>query len=223
MDKGDTKINKFYIVLAVVVIILLIITFLFSGNQINRAVVNSKYLTDGWGDVGDPTYEERFFGLEKQASIKYGLEDDDSAFLRVTTIKTLFKISEEELLEKTDETIIQSASDQNITLNHTSRIEGSRDLANGHKTFYVIYNGSINSNNIYDEVVLIGETWNCAQSGTSIICTGYAKITDSANFLGYNYSSLAKILGDAKGTFESIFNSSEFITQNGLIFNVKCH
>ena len=70
MDKGETRINKFYVILAVLVLILLIITFIFSGNEIVLAVVDSDYLNEGWGDLGEPTYEERFFGLEKQAAAR---------------------------------------------------------------------------------------------------------------------------------------------------------
>ncbi len=225
MDEGEQKINKFYVALAFVVLILLIITFLFSGNQIIRAIVPSDYLTDNWDDLGEATYEERVFGLEKQASIKYGIEDDydNSAFLRVTTFKTIFMVGEDELINKTDNTIIQSSVEKNITLNQSSVLKGSRILRNGHKTSYIIYNGSIFSNNFEEKVVLIGETWNCPSSGTSIICIGYAQITDNENSLGYNYDNLAKIIGDAAGTFVNKFNEYDFIKQDSLIFNVKCH
>ena len=219
MVRGETKINKFYVALAILVVMLIIIAFIFSGNQITRAVVEDKYLTDDWADLGMPTYEEGFFGLEKQASIKYGLEDDaaNSTFLRVITIKTLFMISEDELIEKTEETIIESAVQQNITLDQTSRVKDSRVLANGHKTFYVIYNGSKLSNETYLEVSIIGEAWNCARSGTSIICIGYSEVKNN------DYSSLIKILGDPSGTFSKRFKSPDFANQEGLIFNVKCH
>lgn len=219
MVRGETKINKFYVALAILVVILIIVAFIFSGNQITRAIIEDKYLNDGWADLGVPTYEEGFFGLEKQASIKYGIESDttNSTFLRVITIKTLFMISEEELIEKTEETIIESAVEQNITLDQTSRIKDSRILANGHKTFYVIYNGSKISNDANKEVIIIGETWNCARSGTSVICIGYSQIENN------DYSSLTKILGDASGTFSKIFKSPDFVNQQGLIFNVKCH
>ncbi len=222
MDKGETKTNKFYVALAALILVLLIATFIFSGNQITQAIIEDIYLTEGWDDLGQRSYDERVFGLEKQASIKYGLEDN-SAFLRITTIKTLFMMSIEDLLEKTEETISQSAFNQNITLNQTSKLKGSRILINGHKTFYVLYSGSIVLDNITDEIVIIGETWNCARSGTSIICIGYAKITDNINSNAYNYSSLAKILGDISGSFVPRFASSEFIKEDGLIFNVKCH
>lgn len=225
MEKGETRINKFYVVLAVVILILLIITFLFSGNQITRAIVSYEYLTDGWDDSGDRYNSERLLGLEKQSSIKYSKDSDDiySSFLTVTTIKTLFALNEEELIEKTEETITQSAIEQNITLNETSRFKGSRFLNNQHKTIYVIYNGSIVKNDVSEEVILFGETWNCAQSDTSIICIGFSQITDDLNALGYNYTDLVKIIGDKDGTFVERFDSSDFITQNGLIFNVKCH
>ena len=101
--------------------------------------------------------------------------------------------------------------------------KSSRVLDNGHKTIYVTYNGTIISNNYSEQIVIIGETWNCARSGTSIICIGFAQITDNSNNLGYNYTALAKVLGDKEGTFVQRFNSYDFIKDDGLIFNVKCH
>ena len=225
MDRGDGRLNKFYVALTFLVIILLVVTFIFSGNQLIRAIVESDYLNEGWDDSGERYYSERFFGLEKQSSIKYSKNDGSSysSFLTVTTIKTLFSINEEELIKKTEETIIQSADDKNITLNQTSRFESWRVLNNGHKSIYVIYSGNILKNNLSEEVILFGETWNCAQSGTSIICIVFSQITDSLNFSGHYYTDLSKIIGDKEGTFVERFDSSDFITQKGLIFNVKCH
>lgn len=225
MVRGESSVNKVYVALAVLIVILIVFTFLFSGNQLILAIVESEYLTEGWGDSGERFYNERIFGLEKQASIKYEFDDDYvySAFLIVTTIRTLFMMSEEELLEKTEETIAQSAIEKNITINETSMFKSSRVLDNGHKTTYVIYNGTIISNNYSEQIVIIGETWNCALSGTSIICIGFAQITDNSNNLDYNYMALAKVLGDKEGTFVQRFNSYDFIKSDGLIFNVKCH
>jgi len=223
--RGESSVNKVYVALAILIVILIMFTFLFSGNQLILAIVESKYLTEGWDDSGDHFYDERLLGLEKQASIKYGLDDDYvySAFLRVTTIKTLFTMSEEELLEKTKETVIQSAAEKNITLNETSIFKSSRVLDNGHKTTYIIYNGTIILNNYSEQIAILGETWNCALSGTSIICIGFAQVTDNSNNLGYNYTALAKVLGDREGTFVERFSSYDFIKDEGLIFNVKCH
>jgi len=207
--RGKSSVNKVYVALAVLIVILIIFTFLFSGNQLILAIVEFEYLTEGWDDSGEHFYDEGIFDLEKQASIKYGLDDDYvySAFLRVTTIKTLFTMSEEELLEKTKETIIQSATEKNITLNKTSMFKSSRVLDNGHKTTYIIYSGAITSNNYSEQIVIIGETWNCARSGTSIICIGFAQITDNSNNLDYNYTALAKVLGDKEGTNVQRLNS----------------
>jgi hypothetical protein len=44
-----------------------------------------------------------------------------------------------------------------------------------------VYNGTDNSKNPSEEVKIIGEVWNCATSGTSIICIGVAQITDNAH------------------------------------------
>ena len=229
VSRGERSSNKIYAAIAIFVIIIIIFTFLFGGNQIIEAYIESKYLeSNGWFDSGvrqEPN--ERLFGLEKQISFKYEVEKDDDnhpAFLTVTTIKTLFMMSEEELLEKTVETINNAAEEENIVLDNESEYTGWRVLSNGHKTHYITYNGTDISTNTTEDIVIIGETWNCAMSGTSIICIGFAQLTDNASGnTNKNYTHLAEIVGDKEGTFVNRFNSFEFIKSDGLIFNVKCH
>jgi len=226
--RGERSANKIYVVIAIFVIILIIFTFLFGGNQLIESYIESKYLeSNGWYDSGESEYNERLLGLEKQVSFKYKLKKTDDkypAFLTVTTIKTLFMMNEEELLEKTVETINKAVEEENIILDNESEYTNWRVLNNGHKTHYIIYNGTDISTNTTEDVVIIGETWNCAMSGTSIICIGGAQLTDNASGnTDKNYTHLAEIIGDKEGTFVNRFNSFEFIKNDGLIFNVKCH
>jgi hypothetical protein len=75
-----------------------------------------------------------------------------------------------------------------------------------------------------EKVKIIGEAWNCANSGTSIICIGVAQTTDVKNGNNYeNFIHWAKIIGDEKKTFNEIYNYNNYADPNGLIFNVKCH
>ena len=226
--RGERSSNKIYVAIAIFVIIIIIFTFLFGGNQIIESYIESKYLdSNGWYDSGvRPEPNERLFGLEKQVSFKYESENDDThpAFLTITTIKTLFTMSEEELLEKTFEIIDKAAEEENIVLDNRSEYTGWRVLNNGHKTHYITYNGTDISTNTTEDIVIIGETWNCANSGTSIICIGFAQLTDNASGnTEKNYTHLVEIIGDKEGTFVNRFNSLEFIKNDGLIFNVKCH
>jgi hypothetical protein len=84
------------------------------------------------------------------------------------------------------------------------------------------------SENIAEQVRFIGETWNCDKSGTSVICIGYAQVTNNSDYNSeFNLTYWAKIIGDKDGTFlqkyPSYFSFGSFIDSNGLIFNVKCH
>lgn len=142
------------------------------------------------------------------------------ASITVTTKKTLFMMSESELMDETIKTI-KDASGQGITIDDATKISGKRVLINGeHQTRYVVYNGTDNSSGVSENVKVIGETWNCGVSGTSIICIGVAQITDN---LHSNNSIVTahweKIIRDKEGTF----GTGEYIGDDGLLFNVKCH
>ena len=134
-------------------------------------------------------------------------------------------MNKNELFDKTIETIIAETKNQNILLNSSSRITGNRVVNNTHKTSYVIYDGTINnSKNIPEKIKIIGESWNCALSGTSVICIGYAQITYHANNISSeNLNNWARIIKDKEGTFSDSYTSNIFQGENGLIFNVVCH
>lgn len=225
MNLNEEKKNKIiYSIVSIIVIVLLIITLVFSSNSITRAYIDDKYISNGWiEDINDRLSEERLFGLEKQSSFTYRTKDNHSAYVSVTTIKTLFMMNEKELFDKTVETILTETKNQNIELNFSSKITGSRVLNNTHKTNYVIYDGIEHSNNNSIKIKLIGECWNCAPSGTSIICIGYTQITNNSSNSSTNFENWAKILRDEDGTFVNLYNSNIFQGKDGLIFNVICH
>jgi hypothetical protein len=212
----------------VFVFIIIIFTFLFSGNQLTQAYIDTKFLNNGWIDSGERNRIDRFFGLEKQDTFKYVVDSDFDnyypSFLTVTTIKTFFTMSEEELLVKTVETIYNAANKNNISIDNESRYEGSRVLYNAHESNFVIFNGTESSGNVSESVKLIGETWNCPRSGTSIICIGVAQTTNNANEISREkLDHWIEIIGDDRGSFNQHYNSNSFTEPNGLIFNVKCH
>ncbi|RLG67182.1 MAG: hypothetical protein DRO11_10420, partial [Methanobacteriota archaeon] len=168
-------------------------------------------------------YIEHLFGLEKQSSFTYQVNNYTyPAYVTVTTIKTLFMMSEKDLLQKTIETIENEARSQGLLLDNVSRISGERQINNLHRTMYVIFNGTDEVDG--ERIKIIGETWNCGLSGTSVICIGFAQVTDFSNGkTGENLVNWAAILRDEVGTFVKLYNGDTIFKGDGLIYNVKCH
>ncbi len=220
--------NLFYIGIAFFVVILILLTVLFTTNTLIKAYIDDRFLTNGWLESGDRSYNEQVFGLEKQSTFRYIYNhtsyENYTTFLTITTIKTIFMINEQELLDKTIETIYNAARAKNISINNFSKFSSSRFLKNGHKTFFIILNGTQKIGGLVEKIKIIGETWNCAYSGTSIICIGVAQTTNAKNGNNSeNFIQWAKIICDEKGTFNEIYHNNYYNDINGLIFNVKCH
>lgn len=228
MFKREKTGNTFYIIIAIFIIIVILFTVLFSTNSLFNAYVDDRFLVNGWFESGERSYNEQLFGLEKQFTFKYIINDSGeekfNTFLTVTSIKTIFMINEQELLDKTIQTISNAAMIRNININDSSQFTSSRFLKNGHNTYFIVLNGTKIIDGFVEKIRIIGETWNCAYSGSSIICIGLAQTTDVKNGIySENFTHWAKIIGDEKGIFNEIYNSNNFIDSNGLIFNVKCH
>ena len=206
--------NKVYAMIAIIIIFIIILTVFFSSNQLNEAIIQDTTLGDQWiEDIKEREAGSRYFGLEKWVSYSYNNYDHKyPAYVTVTSIKTLFMMGEEELNEKTIETI-KEASDLGIFINESTKTSGIRSLKNGHRTRYNVYFG----NNTEGETVkIIGESWNCGISGTSIICIGVAQTTNNSE-INNNY--WAMIIRDRFATF----GNKDYKNEDGLIFNVKCH
>jgi len=217
--------NRIYIVISIFVFIVIILTILFANNNLIPAYIDDDVLEENnWSEnISERFYIERLFGLEKQASFTYQVNNDTyHAYVTVTTLKTLFMMSEQNLLQKTIETIENAARNQGLLLDNISKVSGQRRINISHRTMYVVFNGT----NISDgeKIKIIGETWNCASSGTSIICIGFAQVTDfSHNKTGENLVNWATILKDETGTFTKLYNDNIIFKGNGLIYNVRCH
>jgi hypothetical protein len=85
---------------------------------------------------------------------------------------------------------------------------------------YTIYEGNDTSKDPYEKIKIIGESWSCGTSGTSIIIIGVAQISDNLNNnTEINTTHWAKIVKDEEGTF----GLEEFIGEDGLIYNIICH
>lgn len=206
--------SKIYAIIAIVIIILIVITVFFSSNQLNEAIIPEQILGIDWSeDISEREGGSNHFGLEKWITYTYrNNEFVYPAYVTLTSLKTLFMMSEDELNDKTLETIIK-ASDYGIFINESTKISGIRALKNGHKTRYTIYSG----NNTSGEMIkIIGESWNCGISGTSVICIGVAQVTNNSEI---NENFWKRIIRDEIGTF----GTDDYKNEDGLIYNVKCH
>ncbi|MGF3553805.1 MAG: hypothetical protein ACQXXF_00810 [Thermoplasmatota archaeon] len=216
----QSKDNRIYIVVAIFIIAVIIITFFLSTNQLISAKIDDNVLDFLWiEDINERAYGSGFLGLEKWASFTYKNNNNlFPAYVTVTSFKTIFVFNEFELKNKMEETIKNSYK-QGVTIDFETKITGERTLRNGHKTLYTIYDGNYSSGLTNEKIKIIGETWNCGVSGTSIICIGYAQITNHAhNNSEINLTYWIKIIKDEKGNF-----GSEYKGNDGLIFNVICH
>jgi len=221
--------NVIYVLIAVFIVLLIFTTVILSSNDIYEAYVDDIILGKNWyEDVNGRYSDNRYLGLEKQISFIYRYEDSEyPSFLTVNTFKTLFMMNEDDLIDKTIETIQDAIKGKNMNIDEDSFIQGERVLKNGHKTIFVIYNGTKILDNQADKVHIIGETWSCRESGTSIVVIGFAQTTNTSNGkTDENLEHWAKIVKDQANTFGfSYYNISDyiFIGEEGLIFNVKCH
>ena len=212
--------NKIYAIIAVFILIVIVTTVIITSNNYTPAKIPFEFLSDDWfQDIEDTTSDSQI--LSSWSSLTYkNYNDSYPAYVTVTTRKTLFMMSEDELMDETIKTI-KDASKQGIIVDEATKEMGSRILSNGeHMTRYVVYNGFDNSSGVSEEIKIIGETWNCGISSISIICIGFAQTTDNIH---NNHEVVtihwAKIVRDEQGTF----GTGEYMGQDGLIFNVECH
>ena len=215
--EGGGRDNKIYAVIAISIIIVLVLAIFFSTNQLTEAYIEDNILGDEWSeDISERNGSSQLCGLEKWVSYTYRNNDSKfPAYVSVTSIKTLFMMSEGELKDQTISTI-QKASEQGIIIDEETKIAGERALNNGHKITYTIYDGNDTSKEPYEKIKIIGESWNCGVHGTSIICIGFAQVTNNSEI---NTLHWARIIRDKEGTF----GLGGFQGDDGLIFNVKCH
>jgi len=216
--KGVVGENRIYVIIAIFIVIAIVLAVVFGTAQLTPAYVPKDFLDEGWSEnLDDRDSGSQLLGLEKWCSLTYRVEGRYPANLTVTTIKTLVMMNENELRDKTIETI-EKASQRGVVINKSTEITGVRFLKNKHKTMYIIYEGNDTTKDPPEKVKVIGEVWNCGTSGTSIICIGVAQITNSNyNVSEENTSNWEKIVRDKNGMID------DSIGEDGLIYNVVCH
>lgn len=207
--KHGERENRLYIIIAIIIVVVIILTVFFSSNTLTQAIIEDHVLGDSWfEDIDERKQESNLFGLESWASFTYKNNDDSyPAYVTVTSLKLLLMMNEDDLLVRTEDTI-NKASGKDISIDFYTRTTGERELKRGHKTTFIIYEGNDTSKTPIERIKIVGETWNCGNSGTSIVCIGVAQITDNENNnSGINTTYWDMIIGN----------------QDGLIYNVKCH
>jgi len=193
---------------------LLILLLVFSGCvNLPSAYVTNVAISDGWYEnTALRNTGSQFLGLEKWSSLTYEINGKYPATLTITSIKTILLSDEQDLKEKTRETIELTFQE---TLQLTQISSGKRTLLKNHDTKYIIYDGFDEIKN--EKVKIIGEVWNCGNSGVSILCIGIAQITTSENSLIENTENWEKIVMDPGGSIEGLTGDL------GIIYNVVCH
>ena len=220
IKEGGAGEIRMYAFIAVFIILVVIFAVVFSNNQLNTAYIHHDFLGMDWCEnIGERDSGSQLLGLEKFSSLTYRNDGKYPAYLTIMTIKTLVMMSENDLRDKTVETIEQTL-EKGIVVDKATEVSGKRILKNGHNTMYVIYDGNDTSKNPPEKIKIIGEVWNCGTSGTSVICIGVAQISDNLHDTsGINIRHWEKIVKDGVGSF----GTGELNGEDGLIYNVICH
>ena len=195
-------------------IIIIVVMVCFSGCiDLTCANVSNLAIGNGWNEnVALRNTGVQFLGLEKWCSTTYEINGKYPASLTVTTLKSIVLSDENEILQNTRRTI-EDTFQNNIELLENS--SGERILKNNHKSLYTLYDGDdVNKD---EKVKIICEIWNCADSGTSVICIGIAYITNQEIPDVFNYYNWKKIVKDSSGSING------YIDDNGLIDSINCH
>ena len=219
-SKGGERETRIYVFIAVFIIVVVIFAVVFSSNQLNNAYIHHGFLGVDWCEnIEERDSGSQIFGLEKFSSLTYRIDGKYPAYLTIMTIKTLVMMSENELRDKTAESIEQ-ALEKGIVMDKATEVSGERMLKNEHNTMYIMYDGNDTSKNPPEKIKIIGEVWSCGTSGTSVICIGFAQITDNLHDNSeVNISQWEKIVRDEVGTF----GTGSLCGEGGLIYNVICH
>ena len=214
--EGETR---FYLILAIVIIIIVFITIFIHNNNLELANIHHDVLGTSWfEDIEKREITSKFFGFEKYGSITYISIGNFPSYLIVSTIKSPVMLNKKDLRDNIEKSLTNYEGE--IVIDNQSNFSGNRFIKNGHTTLFIIYNGTDVSKYPNEKIKVIGEVWNCGKSGTSIICLGFAHITDNANNNSkINTTHWEKIIGDEVGTF----GLEGFKREDGLIFNVICH
>jgi len=216
--KRGVRESRVYILIAVFVIVAVIIVITFGTGNFTPAYIPDNFLGDDWSEnLLERESGSDLLGFEKWSSLTYEIDGLHPASLTIYTIKSLVMLNENELIDRTKNSI-QDASEQGIEVVNSTEINGVRALKNKHKTTYILYDGNDTSKNPVEKIKIIGEVWNCGVSGTSVICIGIVQVTDNSHGdSNVNTTHWEKIVSDGPGMING------YADYDGLIYNVACH
>jgi hypothetical protein len=196
--------------------ILLLFMFLIQSTgcvELRCAYIDESILTDGWYEnTALRNTGTHFLGLEKWCSLSYEVKGNYPATVTVSSIKSLV-LTDKEVIETQVKNTIENTFVDAVKLEYN--MSGKRTVHTTHQTLYVIYDGIDTST--LNHIKIIGEVWNCASSGTSIICIGIAYITNVDIGNNINTTQWERIIGDEYGSISNV------IGNYSLINHVRCH
>ncbi|HET6404618.1 MAG TPA: hypothetical protein VFH78_08215 [Candidatus Thermoplasmatota archaeon] len=146
--------------------------------------------------------------------------------MTVSTLRTLFRPTEERVRDVVQERIREEAEGRGVRIEGTPTT-GERRLANGEDAYWFVYNGTVQSSSGFFQsrnarVKIYGEVFQCDEEKTVVAVVGLAQITDVRSVGGVQLPSEAdpttwrEIAADPRGTIEGIRGS------DGLAYNVQC-
>jgi hypothetical protein len=148
------------------------------------------------------------------------------ASISLTTLKLTPSPGEAQLRDILRKQVQQSAEQQGIALGDQVR-EGSRTLADGHGSLWFQFTGTVTGDGplftTEDATAkILGEVWNCPESGTSVAAVGLAQTTSTQVVGGIpvatneNPTNWREIAGDPSGSIDGQRDAS------ALVYNVVC-
>ena len=181
--------------------------------DVHCSYLDQHLLGNGWYEnTALRNTGSQFFGMEKWCSATYEINGKYPASLTVTTIKTLVLSDESDIASSSRSTIEESFQDA-IHLEESS--SGHRTLSNTHQTWYSVYNGTVIATG--EAVKIISEIWNCAESGTSVVCLGIAYLSSNEIADEICLTHWDNIVQDPQGSIENRAGAQGFID------NILCH
>ncbi len=203
--------------------------------EVTVAHVPAEYLggKDGNGWSAVPDAAESASGMLGTTKVEVRVYEDPGdrggypATMSVATLKNLLSPSEESLLEEIRSRVQARAERNGIVLEGDAE-RGVRTLADGHETRYFLWKGKVTSSGSLfrteDAAVrILGEVWDCRESGTSVAVVGLAQTTSARRVGGVpvtsntNTANWREIVQDAAGTIEGATGD------RGLAAHVRCN
>lgn len=149
-----------------------------------------------------------------------------TASLLVTTLKLFPSPSEAALQDLLEEQVTQRAQAQGIEL-QGDPVRGQRSLQGGHRTLFFVYTGKISrAGEVFTTVdataKILGEVWNCPESGTSVAAVALAQVSSVRSLGGIpvatntDTTNWREVAADPQGAVDGERGA------DGLVYNVRC-